>query len=308
MTMRALLIAGPTASGKSGLALDLAERLGGEVVNADALQVYAELSILTARPTTADLARAPHALYGVLSAREACSAARWVGLARAAMDAAWAQGRVPILVGGTGLYLRALTDGLADIPPIPDTVRDMARAMMAHLGAARFHAELAARDPAAAARLRPSDSQRLVRAFEVVVATGRSILDWQAEAAPEPADRRWLRIALEPDRTELHARIARRFAAMMAAGALEEARAFRALGLGPDRPAAKALGLQPLIDHLDGRIPLDAAIDRALVDTRRYAKRQATWIRTQMLSWERVIEQDSESRIDKICTLFENQG
>ncbi|MSP67601.1 MAG: tRNA (adenosine(37)-N6)-dimethylallyltransferase MiaA [Alphaproteobacteria bacterium] len=276
-----LLIAGPTASGKSGLALTLAERLRGTVINADSMQVYRELRVLTARPSTADLERAPHALYGVQSVAEPSSAGRWRGLAVAAIAAARAGMRVPIVVGGTGLYLRALMGGLAPVPVVPAAIRAAARAHIAELGAAAFHAALVARDPTAAA-LRASDRQRVVRAWEVLEATGRPLSAWQADpstqAAPPPPH---VSVLLLPPRAQVYAACAARFDAMLAAGALEEARQIAALGRDPALPAMRALGLRPLLAHLAGALTLDEAIARAKTETRQYAKRQYTWFRHQ---------------------------
>ena len=307
MKQRALLIAGPTASGKSGLALDLAKRFGGTIINADALQIYDHLSILTARPRQAALGEAPHRLYGILPPAEICSAARFVRLARQEIAASLAQDRLPIVVGGTGLYLRGLSDGLADIPEIPADIRDGARALMAQIGPERFHVELKLRDPVAASRIRPSDSQRLTRAFEVWSATGRSLFDFHG-AASDNAVIEWTKLALVPDRAELYARIDRRFLDMMEAGALEEAARVRELDLAPHLPAAKALGLRPLINHLEGRIGRDEAIAQSQGETRRYAKRQMTWIRTQMISWTGIETKDSETTYGRIRTFIEESG
>ncbi len=304
MKKTALVIAGPTASGKSGLALCLAERWGGVVINADSMQVYADLAVLTARPGPSDLARVPHHLYGYLGRGEVCSAARWTAEARAAMAQAWDKGQLPIIVGGTGLYLRALIDGLADIPTIPDAVRDEARALMAHLGAHRFYDALVARHPRGADGLRPSDSQRLTRAYEVLVATGRPLADWHLAQVPVDDQITWIRTALMPDRALLHQAIDQRFAVMVDHGALDEVRAFAASGFDPHLPIAKVLGLRPLLSHLNGELTIEAAIAQASTDTRRYAKRQITWIRTQMMSSNLIFEQEMETRIAKIDILL----
>jgi tRNA dimethylallyltransferase len=227
-------------------------------------------------------------------------------MARASMTEAWAQGLLPIVVGGTGLYLRALTDGLADIPPVPDVVRDAARARMAQLGPERFFADLNARNPRAVLGLRPSDSQRLVRAAEVFEATGRPLVDFHQHEKPAADNVGWTRVALMPDRIALHRAIEGRFDAMIEAGALDEAAAMRGLDLDPSLPLAKTLGLRPLIAHLEGEISLDDAKTRAKIDTRRYAKRQMTWIRTQMIAWKVLNSQDSERNCIEICTFMEN--
>jgi tRNA dimethylallyltransferase len=279
-----VIVAGPTASGKSALALDLAQALGGTVINADSMQVYRELRILTARPTAEEEALVPHRLYGVVPAAETCSVARWRDMALGEIDAAHAQGRLPILTGGTGLYLRALTAGLAPVPDVPAAVREATRRRFAEIGNRAFHAELAARDPEMGARLEPGDSQRLMRAAEVLAATGRSLADWQ-RAQPQPDAGRSLRvfaIALLPPRAPLRARIAARFATMLEAGALEEVRTMAALHLPPDRPAMKAHGVPELVRHLAGEISIEDAARRAILVTGQYAKRQFTWLRHQM--------------------------
>ncbi|MEO5374130.1 MAG: tRNA (adenosine(37)-N6)-dimethylallyltransferase MiaA [Alphaproteobacteria bacterium] len=280
-----IVVAGPTASGKSALAMAIAESFNGQVINADSMQVYRELSILTARPTPADEARVPHALYGVLSVAEPCSVARWLALAREAAAAARAAGRLPVFVGGTGLYLRALMVGLSPIPDIPGTVRAAGRALMSDLGAPAFHARLAGRDPVMAARLHRSDSQRLVRAWEVLEVTGRSLAVWQDEppgpdAGPVPG--RPLILVRLPPRETLYRACDARFAAMVAAGALDEVRALAALDLPPDLPAMKALGVPELLRHVTGGLGLDEAVSLAQAATRHYAKRQCTWFRHQM--------------------------
>jgi len=276
---RVLVIAGPTASGKSSLALALAERLDGAVINADALQVYRELEILTARPGRAALARAPHHLYGVLAADDACSAARWRALALEAIAAA--APRRPILVGGTGLYLRALLRGLARLPAIPPAVRAAATARRAALGPEAFHREVAARDPATAARLPVGDRQRLIRAWEIVEATGRPWSAWLAEPAEAPPPGLdFAAIVVAPPRAALYQAIDRRLVTMIQDGALEEVRAV--MDLDPALPIHKALGLRELAAHLRGETALDAALAAAQQATRRYAKRQMTWLRHQL--------------------------
>ena len=278
-----VVITGPTAGGKSGLALALAEAFDGVVINADSMQVYRELRILTARPGADALARAPHRLYGVLPGREPCSAGRWREMALDQVAAARGAGRLPLVVGGTGLYLRALVEGLAPVPSVPEALREAARARHADLGGAAFHAELAARDPVIAARLEPGDSQRLIRAWEVLEATGRSLADWQARGGgpSDGAPARILRFVCLPPRPVLYAACDARLRAMVENGALEELRALRALDLDPRLPVMKALGVRELGRHLDGALSLDDAIARAQQATRNYAKRQMTWLRTQ---------------------------
>lgn len=290
-----ILIAGPTASGKSALALALAERLGGTVINADAMQVYRELRVLTARPSAADEARVPHRLYGHVPGAEAYSAARFAAEAAAAIAEAEAAGRVPIVVGGTGLYFRALTEGLSPIPPVPEEIRTRWRRRAEAEGAAALHALLKERDPEMAARLRPTDPQRLVRALEVLEATGVSLARWQEQpgvAAVRVTAGRALVVA--PEREELRRRIEARFDAMLAAGAVEEVRALLQLGLAPDLPVMRALGVAPLADLLAGRrSPADAA-EAAKAETRQYAKRQLTWLRRNMITWRTVDTKEIE--------------
>ena len=276
-----LVIGGPTASGKSALAADAARRFGGVVVNADSMQLYRDLPILTSWPDSALQARAPHRLYGVLDGAERCSAGRWRALAMAEIDGAHSDGALPILVGGTGLYLRALLKGLAPVPAIPEDVSKAVRALYEQEGSAGLHARLAARDPEAARRLEPGDSQRVMRAFEVIEATGRSLLDWQAERHEGFAGGAAV-LVLEPPRAELYDACNTRFESMMAAGALGEAAHLLERGLDPGLPVMKAVGVHPLHDYLSGVTTLARAIELGRQETRRYAKRQTTWFRTQM--------------------------
>ena len=279
----AVLIAGPTASGKSALALKLARDYGGAVINTDSMQVYRELRILSARPDASEEAQAPHYLYGFVSAFEPFSVGQWLEAAQAALADARAKGLLPIVTGGTGLYFAALLNGLSPIPDIHASIRVEARQRLAALGNERFHAELAARDPAMGARLNSGDSQRLVRAWEVLEATGQSLAEWQMLKGTPVLTGDLARFVLKPNRDWLVARIARRFQTMIDRGALDEV---RALGtLSPDLPAARALGVPPLMAHLEGRLSLEQAVDQAVAETRRYAKRQMTWFRHQMPDW-----------------------
>ena len=277
---RALLIAGPTASGKSALALEKARVLLGVIINADAIQVYAPLRILSARPTAEDEARAPHRLYGHVGACQPYSVASWLAEARREMEAAWAQGLLPIITGGTGLYFRALELGLAPVPEIPEEVRAEWRSFTGDL-----HAELLSRDPAMAAKLLPTDRQRLSRALEVVDATGRSLLDWQKDGQDQaPLQGVTVeRIFIDVPRDELYARAEARFDAMLEKGALEEARAMA--HLDPMLPAMKAIGLPELIAHMRGEITLEQAAINAKTATRNFIKRQLTWWRGQLPGW-----------------------
>jgi tRNA dimethylallyltransferase len=283
---RAVLIAGPTASGKSALALAIAGQCGGVIINADSMQVYGDLRTITARPTPAEEARVPHLLYGHVDAAQSYSVGRWLTDATAALDQAWRTGRLPIVVGGTGLYFKALTQGLAAVPPIPAAIRAAVRARLAGAGAAALHAELARRAPAVAERLRPPDGVRIARALEVLEATGRPLSQWHRsgmQAVIEPNEA--IRIFLAPERADLHRRIEARFDAMLAQGALDEVRALDARGLDPACPVLKAHGVPWLRRVLAGEMTLADATEAARRDTRRYTKRQATWFRHQMPGW-----------------------
>ena len=282
----AVLIAGPTASGKSAAAVALAEHLGGVVINADSMQVYAEAPVLTAQPGAAARARVPHLLYGHIRARELYSVGRYAEDAKRALDEARAMKRVPIFVGGTGLYFMALEEGLATIPPIPAAIREAARALLEEIGVEALHALLSARDPETAAGLRPTDPQRTLRAWEVLQATGRPLVAWQAApAAPILQGLKIARILLDPPRPALRAAIAARFEAMVDAGGLEEARALE--GLDPALPAAKLLGLRPLQALAAGRLERKLAIAEAVIATHQFAKRQRTWFRGRMAHYLR---------------------
>jgi tRNA dimethylallyltransferase len=299
MTVDAVLIAGPTASGKSDAALALAQRLGGVIINADSMQVYREAPILTAQPSAADMARAPHRMYGHVGAREVYSVGRWRDDAIAALETL--EGRTPIFVGGTGMYFMALTDGLAAIPAIPPEVRDAARALLEEIGVEELHARLAARDPLTASKLRPSDPQRTLRAWEVLQATGRPLAAWQdAPTQPVLKDRKIAAFVLDPPRPILRARIAARFAAMVDEGGLAEAVALA--GLDPALPAAKLLGLAPLQALAAGTLSKDQALEAAITGTRQFAKRQMTWFRHRMphYSWFDPLESNIIAEYDSL--------
>jgi tRNA dimethylallyltransferase len=285
----AVLIAGPTASGKSALALAVAGRIGGVVVNTDSMQVYRDLRIITARPSAAEMVHVPHLLYGHVDAAEDYSVGSFLRDAAGVLDWAQAQGRIPIFTGGSGLYFKALTAGLAAIPPIPPEIRAAVRSRLEACGPAALHAELSRCDPVAAARLRPADRTRIARALEVVQATSRSITEWRHEGLPPLLDAaRTAKIFLAPDRAMLYRRIDARFDAMLSAGALDEVRALAARRLDPLLPAMKAHGVPWLIRHLANEISLAAAAEEAKKDTRHYAKRQFTWFRHQLADWPRV--------------------
>jgi len=280
---RAVLIAGPTASGKSALAIALALEEGGVIVNADAMQVYRELRILTARPSEQDEEQVPHRLYGHVSGASAYSVARWLADATAEIDAIWRSGRVPVIVGGTGLYFRALEQGLADIPLIPPDITAKWRAAKGDL-----HAELAKRDKGAAARLNPNDRQRIIRALEVFEGTGKPLDHWQRAAQGQAvmAGVAARRLFLNPDRKVLHGRANERFARMVKEGGTEEVKALLALGLEARMPVMKAIGVRPVAAYLAGKTPLEEAIRAGQTATRQYIKRQLTWWRHQMPGWE----------------------
>ena len=293
---RIWLIAGPTASGKSALGLRLAQAIGGEIVGADALQLYRDLPILSAAPTPAERARVPHHLAGVADAGDGWSAGRWLRAATEALAEIAGRGRPAVVVGGTGLYFRALTLGLAEVPSIPASVRRSAQAEYDALGEAAFRDRLAARDGAAAGRISPGDRQRLVRAWEVWLVTGRSLSDWQADNSGALPAESWRAVALEPDRAVLYGRCDMRFEAMLAAGALEEVAALAARNLDPALPALKAVGYRELAAHLRGEMTLAQAMEAAQRETRRYAKRQSTWLRGQIGDWPRIEDHDPEGQ------------
>lgn len=296
----AILIAGPTASGKSALALLLAETLGGTIVNANSMQVYRDLHIITARPSPEDEARAPHRLYGHVDAGENYSVGRWCRDVTVALAETAAQGRVPILVGGTGLYFKALTSGLAAVPPIPADIRTHVRGRLQSEGVAPLFAELIKLDPVIARRLMPNDRSRISRALEVVLATGRSLTDWHREGLPALVDpARAVKVFLTCERKQLVARIETRFAVMLEAGALEEVRVLAARRLNSLLPAMKAHGVPWLIRHLNGEISIYEAAAGAVMDTRRYAKRQVTWFRNQMTGWTAVEPETAYATIRK---------
>jgi tRNA dimethylallyltransferase len=280
-----VLIAGPTASGKSALALALAERLGGAIVNADSMQVYRDLRVITARPTPDEEARVPHRLYGHVDAAENYSVGRWLADVAPALDELRALGRVPILVGGTGLYFKTLTQGLSNVPPVSAEIRAAVRGRLDAEGPAALHAELARRDPASAA-LKPNDRTRIARALEVLDTTGRPLSQWHDQGLPPLVDAsRAVKVFLAPERPELRRRIDARFDAMLAAGAVDEVRALASRKLDPLLPAMKAHGVPWLVRHLNGEISLEEAAEGGKNDTRRYTKRQFTWVRHQLADW-----------------------
>jgi tRNA dimethylallyltransferase len=304
---RAVLIAGPTASGKSALALAVAERFGGEIINADSMQLYREMRIITARPSREEEARVPHHLYGVTEAAQPLSAGRWAARAAERMCEIAARGALPVVVGGTGLYFRALTEGLAPIPQIAAELREAVRAEVAAAGA-DAHELLKAVDPVLADAIRPTDLQRISRGIEVARATGRPLSEWQRVPPVPLVTGSFAKIVLTPERGWLRDRIDRRFDLMLTEGALEEARFMAGLALAPELPAMKALGLRPLIRHIEGEISLDEAADLGKRESRAYAKRQETWFRTQMIAWNGFLAQDSERLNEEIFSFVDDLG
>ena len=284
---KAVLIAGPTASGKSALALELAQKTGGVVINTDSMQVYRDLRVLTARPTPKEESAVPHRLYGYVDASVNFSAGAWVADAASVLTEARAQNRLPIFAGGSGLYFKALTRGLSAVPPIPPEIRESVRARLDRDGVEALHAELARHDAVSAERLKPRDRTRIARALEVVEATGRSLTDWHREGLPPilpPGE--FTALFLSAEREALYARIDARFDAMLTAGALEEVAALAARNLDPLLPAMKAHGVPALIRHLRGELTLEEAATIGRADTRHYAKRQFTWFRHQLPEFE----------------------
>ncbi|MCW6510559.1 tRNA (adenosine(37)-N6)-dimethylallyltransferase MiaA [Lichenifustis flavocetrariae] len=297
---RAILIAGPTASGKSALALTLAERYGGVVINADSMQVYADLHIVTARPSLADLTRVPHRLFGHVDAAQAYSVGHWLGEVKREIEAARLADRVPVLVGGTGLYIKALTQGLSHIPSVPDEIRTRLRAEAAVCTPSDLHARLAALDPGMAARLRPTDPQRILRALEIFETTGESLLSFQAvRESPVLPMSDVAGVFLAPPRPELNGRIDRRFDIMIEMGAEQEIAALAARKLDPTLPALRSLGVPPLMSALAGDLSLAEAINQAKLASRRYAKRQLTFARHQIegLTW--IDPSDAEAHLTR---------
>ena len=305
--LKSILIAGPTASGKSALALELAERLGGTIINADSMQVYTDLRILTARPSYADEARAPHALYGFVPAREAYSAGRFVKDAEAAISAARAEDLRPIIVGGTGLYFKALTEGLSPIPEVDPAVRQHWRDEAQSKGTGELYIHLTMQDPETAARLNPSDTQRIVRALEVLQSSGKSLSYWHAQKGTPVVDLGAAHaFALMPERGDVYVRADARFEQMIEAGALAEADGLQRLGLDPDLPAMRALGVAPLIAHLRGESELDDAVAIAKAETRQYIKRQMTWLKRHMIAWKYIKTKYNEINTTEVMSFIQS--
>ncbi len=302
---RALFIAGPTASGKSAFAMKTAAAYDGIIINADSMQVYRDLSVISACPSAAEQKQVTHRLYGFLDATEICSAAFWAEKAMAEIRSAWATGKLPILVGGTGMYFKVLIDGIAKIPDIPADVRAQVRRECQDLGSEALYTELTVSDPITAARLAPGDSQRVSRAIEVVRSTGIPLSDWQKDTKPGPMQSfdeagEIGKYVVLPDREELYARCDHRFDQMMEQGAIEEVRALVGRNLRNDLPIMRALGVPSLARYLAGETTYDQAADDAKMQTRRFAKRQLTWFRNQFSHWKMLNAQYSESYFDKL--------
>lgn len=303
-----ILIAGPTGSGKSALALALAEALDGTIVNADSMQVYRELRVLTARPSEADEARVPHRLYGHFSARDAYSVGAWLADVAPALGAICQDGRRPIIVGGTGLYFNALLDGLSQVPDIPAHIRRHWRGEAERLGSEALYRLLAERDPQLAAELSPNDRQRIARGLEVLDATGRSLTTWQAKPSEGMVARdRCVRLLIAPDREVLYERCNARFDKMLEGGAIEEVRHLLEMDIDTARPAMRALGVPDLVRYLRGHCTLKEAGERSKMETRRYAKRQMTWFRKSMADW-RWLSHDDAVRIAQRPTAYFGEG
>lgn len=302
-----ILIAGPTASGKSALALAIAERYDGVVINADSMQVYANLPILTAQPSADEKARVPHRLYGHVLPSEPYSVARWIADCEREIAAAREQGKRPVIVGGTGLYFKALLEGLSPVPEIPADIRDHWRANAATWPIEQLHAALAVRDPVMATRLMPTDCQRITRALEVIEATGRSLADWQREPGRPVLDASaTVRLVVTRPRDEIVARCDARFDQMVATGALDEVRRLLALSVPRDLPVFGALGVRPLVAFLEREMALDLAIEQGKQQTRQYVKRQETWLRRYMMSWISIAKQQMESYIGDVFAIIDS--
>jgi len=286
-----ILIAGPTASGKSAAALAIAAQINGEIINADAIQVYRELEVLSARPTTEEMMEIPHHLYGHVAGQSRYSVGRWAEEVTAVIGEIAARGRSAIIVGGTGLYFRALTEGLSAMPAVPTEIRTKAQDRLSDIGLEKFRIELLRVDPAME-RLAPADRQRHLRAWEVFEATGETLTSFQAMKGTPVVPSIDARIVVEPSREALYARCDKRFDLMLAGGALEEARVLDKLNIGADLPVMKALGAAELIAHLRSEVGLEGAIDLTKRNTRRFAKRQLTWFRNQTPNWARAAKSE----------------
>ncbi|MEQ8435519.1 MAG: tRNA (adenosine(37)-N6)-dimethylallyltransferase MiaA [Oceanicaulis sp.] len=307
MTPDILFLAGPTASGKTALSLHAARALNGEIVNADSMQVYAGLDIIAAQPGPEEKAAAPHHLFAQIDPGERCSVGRWARLALERIGDITARGRTAILVGGTGLYFKALTDGLAPAPAVPDEINDAVQALYERGGLEALRKEAETADPAGAARIKAGDRQRLMRIVAVKRASGAALSDLQAQTTPLVDRERWRGVVIRPPRDTLYARIEARFDQMLAAGALDEARLLAERRLDPALPAMKAVGVPPLLDHLAGHIELETAIELAKRDSRRFAKRQFTWFSNQHAGWARIESLDPKNQREELALLLKSE-
>jgi tRNA dimethylallyltransferase len=283
MKKQIIILSGPTASGKSALALVIARACNAVIINCDSKQLYAEIPIITAQPTAAEKAEVPHDLYGVISVAEDCSVGRWVEMAKIVIDKVHAAGKLPLLVGGTGMYVKALTEGIPEMPDIDEEIRRNARSCMLEMGSEAMYETLEKEDPVMAARLEKNDSQRITRAYEVLKQTGKSLDWWQKQPAKTvyPPEN-FLKFFLSPPREVVYANCNTRFEKMMEAGVMQEIAALDAMGLSPELPSMKAHGVPELLAYLHGEMSLEDAIDQAQKNTRHYIKRQFTWFRHQM--------------------------
>lgn len=302
-----LFLAGPTASGKTALSLHAARALNGEIVNADSMQVYAGLDIIAAQPGPEEKAAAPHHLFAQIDPGERCSVGRWARLALERIEDVTARRRTAILVGGTGLYFKALTDGLAPAPAVPDAIQAEVQALYECGGLEVLRKEAEAADPAGASRIKAGDRQRLMRIVAVKRASGAALSDLQAQTTPLVDRERWRGVVIRPPRATLYARIEARFDQMLAAGALDEARLLAARGLDPALPAMKAVGVPPLLDHLAGNIDLETAIELAKRDSRRFAKRQFTWFSNQHSAWARIESLDPDDQREELARRLKSE-
>lgn len=301
----AILIHGPTASGKTALAIEVARKLGGEVINADSMQVYRDLQVISARPTEEEMGGVPHHLFGYVDAANRYSTGEWLEAAREVLKRLQRQNKHAVIVGGTGLYLLALTQGLSDIPPVPDDIRAEVKLISDTEGADGLRARLAPHDPELAERLGTGDKQRLARAYEVWLTTGRPLSDFQTERQPPVLkDGEWVGYALTPPRAALYKKIDRRFEGMLMQGAMAEARALVARNLDPELPAMKAHGMPWIAAFVRGEISAEEAAENAKRDTRRYAKRQFTWIGRQFPFWPRIPSPEIGDRLRVIFALY----
>lgn len=301
----AILIYGPTASGKTALSIALADRLDGEVVNADSMQIYRDLRVISARPTTEEVGDVPHHLFGHVDASQRYSTGQWLKDARRKIESAWKRGKVPIVTGGTGLYHLALIAGLSEIPPVPEDIRDTVSALLKQDGVEAVYTRLSELDPEAANSLNPADRQRVTRALEVFLASGQSIRSFQRRRqTPLLGDGEWLGVALTPPRARLYSRIDKRFEGMLMEGAMQEVKGLLEQDLPEDLPAMKAHGVPWLLAYLRGDLSAEAAAQHAKRDTRRYAKRQFTWIGRQFPFWPRIPSTELANRMRVILALY----